>query len=119
MMKLYRSKPTTVEAVQWIVKRTPSDDAKPIVDFINANGGEALFIYDWLENEGTHFPHIMITTLEGKFAAKPGDYICRGFRGEFWPVKSDVFLHTNEPVNDEVTVEDAKNMDPITLKEHD
>lgn len=108
-MKRYRRKPTEVEAVQWIVKHTPSDDAKPIVDFINANGGQALFIYDWLESEGTHYPHIVITTLEGKFAAKPGDYICRGFRGEFWPVKPDVFEHTNEPIEEDVKSMEARH----------
>lgn len=43
-----------------------------------------------------------ITTLEGVVVASPGDWIIRGWKGEFWPCKPDVFEATYEKViNDE------------------
>ncbi len=100
MMKRYKRRPVEVEAVQWIVRKTPSDDAKPIVDYINANGGQAFFLYDFDEKAGRHIPKIMIKTLEGEYGASQNDYICRGVKGEYWPVKPDVFEYTNEPIEE-------------------
>lgn len=101
MMKRYKRRPIEVEAVQWVVKHTPSDDAKPIVDYINANGGRAWFLYDFDEVKGHHVPKIIIKTLEGEFGASPNDYICRGAIGEYWPVKPVVFDRTNELIEDQ------------------
>lgn len=114
MMQKYRRRPVEVEAVQWIVRHTPSDDAKPIVDFINANGGKAHFVYDYDENMMFH-PYIAIETLEGTMKAKPGFYVCRGLVGEFWAVRPDVFEKTNEPITDGV----PHGAPAITIKEHD
>lgn len=41
---------------------------------------------------GTGF--MVIATLEGEMTAKPGDYIIRGVKGEFYPCKPDVFAMT-------------------------
>lgn len=98
MMKLYRRRPVEVRAVQWVVTHTPSDDAKPIVDYINANGGKASFVYDHDEAITHFYPTIQIHTLEGVMKALPGYYICQGLVGEFWAVRPDVFEKTNEPI---------------------
>lgn len=40
---------------------------------------------------------LRIRTLEGDHEAKPGDMIVRGVKGEFYPVKPDIFEATYEP----------------------
>jgi hypothetical protein len=114
MMKKYRRRPVEVEAVQWLVTKTPADDAKPIVDYINSNGGKAHFLYDY-DSAVVYHPFIVIETLEGSMKASVGDYICRGLAGEYWPVKPHVFEKTNEPVTDGV----PHGTPAITIKEHD
>lgn len=37
-----------------------------------------------------------IQTLEGMMIANPGDWIIKGVRGEFYPIKNDIFLQTYE-----------------------
>lgn len=39
---------------------------------------------------------IVIDTLEGKVRANEGDWIVKGVRGEFYPVRNDIFLETYE-----------------------
>ena len=41
---------------------------------------------------------VVIETFEGKMVARPGDYIVKGVRGEFYPVKPDIFAETYEKV---------------------
>ena len=40
---------------------------------------------------------VYIPTLEGTMTAKPGDFIIRGVKGEFYPCKPDIFAATYEP----------------------
>lgn len=44
--------------------------------------------------------YIGIDTLEGTMRANLGDYIVKGIKGEFYPVKSDIFEEKYEVVND-------------------
>lgn len=41
---------------------------------------------------------IEIQTLEGVMRAEQGDWIIKGVKGEFYPIKNDIFLKTYEPV---------------------
>ena len=41
---------------------------------------------------------LIISTLEGLHWADPGDWIIRGVRGEFYPIKDAIFRETYEPV---------------------
>jgi len=41
-----------------------------------------------------------IKTLEGTMTAIPGDWIIKGVKGEFYPVKPDIFVQTYEVVSD-------------------
>jgi hypothetical protein len=43
---------------------------------------------------------IRIRTLEGVMTVSNGDWIVRGIRGEFYPVKPDIFAQTYEAVDD-------------------
>ena len=39
---------------------------------------------------------LLVPTLEGDLAAWDGDWVVRGTRGEFWPVKAGIFEATYE-----------------------
>lgn len=41
---------------------------------------------------------LTIVTLEGILYASPEDWIIRGVKGEFYPIKPDIFAETYEPV---------------------
>ena len=89
---LYRKKPVEVEAVRWAGDR-PGADA--IVEWVCTFGDER-------DAELVKFPDaISIRTLEGDMDARPGDWIIRGVKGEFYPCKPDIFEATYEPVHSE------------------
>lgn len=103
MIKKYRKKPVTIEAIQLTDKNHIE-----VVAFINNESyAEALKKYnrcypsklsrDVLEGiikrEG-----FCIETLEGNMKAKFGDYIIKGVNGEFYPCKPDIFAKTYEEV---------------------
>lgn len=57
----------------------------------------ALWCGGWVS--GTYRePKIGVPTLEGDLVARTGDWIVRGTRGEFWPVKGDIFTETYTPI---------------------
>jgi len=43
---------------------------------------------------------MIVHTLEGDMVAQKGDYIVKGIRGEFYPVKPDIFEKTYEETNE-------------------
>lgn len=43
---------------------------------------------------------LIITTFEGDHAAQPGDYVMRGTRGEFYPIKPQVYADVYEPAGE-------------------
>jgi len=53
---------------------------------------------------------IFIPTLEGNMRVSKGDWIIKGVKGEFYPVKPDVFAETYEKVVDELTIDDLKDL---------
>ncbi len=44
--------------------------------------------------DGLDVPHIH--TLEGPHHVSDGDWIARGIKGEFWPIKDEIFRATYE-----------------------
>jgi hypothetical protein len=82
---LYRKKPVVVEAMHW--------DGYPVT---------ATVIIDWmLASDGTARYHddpsaLNIDTLEGTMTAYSGDWIIKGVKGEFYPVKDPIFRETYE-----------------------
>ena len=83
----YRKKPVVIEAIQW----------SPGVILPNewTENGASQIIY--VEQPLTG-PELAIKTLEGVMTARPGDFIIKGVKGEFYPCKPDVFEATYEPV---------------------
>lgn len=83
--KKYRKKPVIVEAMRWTGKNTTAllhwmcPDLSP----------------DAVSFDGT------IKTLEGELRASRGDWIIRGVKGEFYPIKDAIFRETYEAVEDD------------------
>jgi hypothetical protein len=86
----YRKKPVVIEAMQI-----------PPPGYQYAKLGERL--ETWLRSNGCNFSirpdaYILIHTLEGTMEGRPGDWIIRGVKGEFYPCKSGIFEATYEAV---------------------
>ncbi len=85
MVKKYRKKPVTIEAIQWT--------------------GKNLLEIDGFVGATEHYLHpngytLVIVTLEGDMDASVNDYIIKGVNGEFYPCKPDIFAKTYEKVAD-------------------
>ena len=80
MIKKYRKKPVTIEAIQW-------------------NGGNLSEIRDFMRSTVVnHGSVLIIPTLEGNKHASLNDYIIKGVNGEFYPCKHYIFANTYEEV---------------------
>lgn len=95
----YKKKPVIIEAIQLNWKNW-NEMCKFLGDIINTqNPGQKEFTYnDSCGESGPEYIHLFIPTLEGKMLAKHGDYIVKGVKGEFYPVRPDIFKETYEPV---------------------
>lgn len=86
----FRKKPVVIEAEQYngtnsseIVKWA-DDHNSTIVEFAHESDGYRL----------------IIPTLEGDMEVRPGDFVIRGVKGEFYPCKPDIFEATYELVKE-------------------
>lgn len=96
-MPMFRNKPVTIEARQvpdWLNERASPESAKALseimVELVKWCGGAA--------SRDALGPCIEIDTLEGTMLARPGDWIIKGVKGEFCPIKSEIFAATYEAV---------------------
>lgn len=80
----FRTKPVVKEAVQW-----------------TGNNLDELckFVPEEFRHNKIHQP-MGIVTLEGVMTISEGDWIVKGLRGEFYPVKPDIFELTYERVEE-------------------
>jgi hypothetical protein len=83
-MPKFRKKPVEIEARLW---RGGWEAAKPLLDWIGAKAS-------WCDDDT-----IRIQTLEGEMVARPGDFIIKGVKGEFYPCKQEIFALTYEPAH--------------------
>jgi hypothetical protein len=97
--------------VQYIKKRIP-------IEVVEWTGKNHRIMYDFLTNDeklsspiesrGDNFfiDHdyttggLIIKTLEGNMKVSIGDFVARGIKGEFYPIRKDIFLETYELFND-------------------
>lgn len=80
MIKKYRKKPVTIEAIQW-------------------NGENLSEIDEFTEGKvKNHESVLIIQTLECDMYASLNDYIINGVNGEFYPCKPYIFAKTYEEV---------------------
>lgn len=84
MVKPYRKKPVTIEALEWT--GTNQDELYQ-------------FVPPHLRREEAD--GLTIITLEGDHRANIGDFIIKGVKGEFYPCKPDIFALTYDEVETE------------------
>ncbi len=80
-MAKYRKKPVVIEAVQYDDFHTGE-----LNDFCGSSIFEPV--------GGSPF----IRTLEGDMTISKGDWVIKGVKGEFYPIKSEIFFKTYEKV---------------------
>lgn len=81
----YRKKPVVIDAIKWDGKN--KEELSEFVDFDK--------YYFAPDDEGER---LCIITLEGTHHANVGDWIIKGVKGEFYPIKPDIFEMTYEKV---------------------
>lgn len=86
-----RKKPVEIEYEQ-----LTRDNGRRLAEWCH---GQWIDLYARGDN-GEDISHIVIYTLEGTMRANLGDYIIRGVKGEFYPIKEDIFRATYEPVGE-------------------
>ena len=87
MVKKFVKKPIIVEAIQWTGKNEDE-----VMKFVSQH----CFITDNYPNQKT----LIINTLEGDHVASVDDWIVKGVKGEFYPVKPDVMEQTYDVVSE-------------------
>lgn len=87
----YRKKPVVIEAKQF----NGLDDYLKIVEWMKASGDTHALADEVYYST----PEMRLLTLEGTMSARPGDWIIRGVKGEFYPCKPDIFAATYEPAD--------------------
>lgn len=87
-MTKFRKKRVIIEAWRW-------DESNATFTMLRGMGME------WMGHKG-HRDHpdlcwdLRIKTLEGSLNVAPGDWIIRGVKGEFYPIKDEIFRETYE-----------------------
>ena len=89
-MPKYRKKP--------IVYADLSDSKVEAVRYTSRNGWTFRAWSDAAVIESPTGESLEIKTLEGIMTATVGDWIIKGIKGEFYPIKNDIFEATYEPV---------------------
>ena len=105
-MPRFRKKPVVIDAMKFVLQdRDPGDvRVAPVIhwldllDPLELKDGTIVEVNysDWVFAPD----RIQIPTLEGVMRAELGDYIIRGVKGEFYPVKDEIFRMTYEEVVD-------------------
>lgn len=86
----YRKKAVVVTAIQWT-----GDNIDELCKM-----GDFKLHYTLYQDTRNQNKDLGIYTLEGIMWASVGDYIVMGVRGEFYPVKPDIFKETYEEVKE-------------------
>ena len=84
----FRKKPVVINAFQFT--RSPEE----VFDWADTMVADPPAMYETSEGK------IAIDTLEGTITADRMDWIICGVKGEFYPVKPDIFTQTYEPTDD-------------------
>lgn len=115
--QLFRKRPVTIEAIKWDgTDSTANEIRKWAESSVYNNLGTSivdtahiqhLWDYDggcYILPSGKtiHAPYkercLIVLTLEGEMVARPGWWIIKGVKGEFYPCEGEIFDGTYEPV---------------------
>lgn len=97
-----RKRPVEIEAMPW--DGTP-ETSKPIIAWVREHGGDIVMrcvhprhlnIHD-CDGVATVSHTLEIGTMEGTMSARPGWWILRGVKGEFYPCDPEVYAETYYP----------------------
>lgn len=91
-MSRFRKKPVVIEAIQY------TGEPMAVLSFATEGEFNDTERFGFKPSPDVQERRLMITTLEGVMEAKPGDWITRGVKGEYYPCKPDIFAATYEPV---------------------
>lgn len=80
----FRKKPLVVDAVRWLGNNWWEIDAF-CGDFVTSVKGDS---------------DIRLRTIDSIAVVSPGDWVIRGVKGEFYPIKHEILLETYELVDD-------------------
>lgn len=94
-MARFRTKLCEIDAVQF--DGTPAG-ANVVFGIFDIPGAKFVPATDRLTGILLTTGTLLIPTLEGDHIASPGDWIVRGLKGEFYPVKPDIFTMKYEEV---------------------
>lgn len=84
-MNRYTKKPVTIEAMQFT-----AESKDRCFEFVTCSK-----VADFDESgDGDGVPLLRIETFEGYMTARPGDWIIKGIKGEFYPCRADIFEAT-------------------------
>lgn len=90
----FQKKPIINEAIQWT-----GNNLREIINFTGLHPS-AQKQWTWEEYEDVvRREGLKIFTLEGPLMASVGDYIMRGVKGEFYPIKPDILAETYDRVD--------------------
>jgi len=89
-MAKYRKKPIKIEATQWFVCGT-----HPAVKQYKKGS-----LRRCAKCRCELFSHGWVDTLEGGHIVCPSDWIITGIKGEYYPIKDEIFKETYEFVSD-------------------
>lgn len=81
----FKKKPVQIEAMQYT-----AESCRDLCQWAGIPHGP--------NNDDCGVASLFIQTLEGEMEARPGDWVIRGVKGEFYPCKPDIFAATYEPV---------------------
>ena len=95
MWKKYRKKPVIIEAARWVSFDDLTNVVVPGVILDGTDDRRCEHCGQLLSRHGR------IKTLEGWHIVCPGDWVVRGVKGEYYPVKPDIFVRTYDPVEEE------------------
>jgi len=92
----FRKKPVVVEAFQF----SSPESARQIVEWSAGavKMGTEIRNHSTEHPDGFDYPCLLVATREGTMTASVGDWVVKGIRGEFYPVKPDIFEMTYEAV---------------------
>jgi hypothetical protein len=82
-VRKFRKKPVVIEAIKW-----------------NGHNHDEILAFMDKSPEHLGYQHyLIIHTLEGDHRANIGDWIIKGVKGEFYPIKPNIFAETYEKVD--------------------
>lgn len=83
----YRKKPLVIEAIQFMGTKDSKEEIYkkfPDLGVVNSPSPHSMFVQ----------------TLEGTMTAYRTDWIAKGIKGEFYPIRNDIFQETYEKVEE-------------------